>query len=330
MSEQRLTTVPKGQVPTRQYQEPGPIDPQKARKELRKLTTKDIYTAGGKKAPTAELVRQWARDEKICVEIRECSKDRERASATVRVWYSNDPSYYKEATVIQLFSHQLVSMTFDAIANGIKVYTGKSKTNQRTGNNYPEQITYRPTPEEVEIGDDNWPRINNGVVRLQLLKNYVDKIKFADRDCVGKAERSAILKLLDIEDPEDGKLDVGKDHSEHGEQKESGEDDLIDEENAETLEELAPIIMDKLVKYAGDKKGAGEIFADISDCDGKFKKVARLADMTIEQAHEINAVITQMLMDREKVNVGESTTDQLRGETSATTGTTLFDAGATR
>lgn len=331
MAEQRLTTVPKGQVPARQYQEPEPIDPQKAKHDLLRFTTRDIYTVGGKKAPTVRIIRQWARDAGISTEVIEYGKNKDSAWAKVRGWKGTkeNPERTAESVVVHVFSHLLVSMTFDAIANGIKVYTGKMKTS-RQGNDYPEQILYQPTPEEVEIGEDGWPRIKNNKVQFQLLKNHLDKIKFAERDAVGKAEGGVILKLLDIEDPEDGKLDAGKDQSEAGEQKDRGEDSLVDEENAETLEELAPIIMDKLVKYAGDKSGAGEIFADISDCDGKFKKVTRLADMTIEQAHEVNAVITQMLMDREKVNVGESTTDQLRGETQATTGTTLFDAGTTR
>lgn len=158
---------------------------------------KAFYSVGSVRAPTARIVREWAKEEGISFKILDFGKDTQQAWAQVRAWKGDEanPTASADGGVVHVFSHFLVEATFDAIANGVKIPGAPYKDNW--GKTRFGMKDYFLTEKDWIIDEEtHWPKITNVTVQFQLLRNYLAKLKVAERDAITKAERNAEIKLL--------------------------------------------------------------------------------------------------------------------------------------
>ena len=165
------------------------------------FTERDFYSVQGKRRPSARLTIEIAKyDKRISTEILEIGKDKEKAWCKVRAWIAEDESrIYRDAAVIHYYEHLLLDAVFDAITNGINVPTGE--TEYRFGKERAVTEKIQPT---YEISADGWPVITDITVQLQLMKNHLQKITFAERDAHTKAEIRALTRVLGMKEDGEG------------------------------------------------------------------------------------------------------------------------------
>lgn len=272
MEDKQLVTRPKGgrDVAYRGYDQGPPqvVNPERELDQHYTFTDRDFYTvSGGKRVPSARIVAEWARQQELSSEIIEYGKDKERAWAKVRAWAGprDNPTRSCEKVVVHIFSQLLSAAVFEAIANGMMAPTGQTYESgkPRLAHVYP----------DWEIGPDNAPVLLDRTHQFQLLKNLLEKTRFAERDAVGKAERAAFLELLGKDD------DVGDD----------APTPAVRTPEPKTLEDFRKAISSILKKQAGGDitKAAAALFL-ISDVAGEHKAVRSTLDITkIDHAEEI-------------------------------------------
>ena len=147
-------------------------------KKTQQITDKDFYFAGGKKAPSARIWSAVGYEEGVNTKVVECYKDEEKAQATVRGWKGSEdnPDVVVERTVIHVFKILLFEAIMDAIDNGIKI----------------KGQTIKPS---FDFDQEGKPYLTDNEAQLQLMRNHLQKMKFAERDAITKA-RSSVIKEL--------------------------------------------------------------------------------------------------------------------------------------
>lgn len=187
VEERRLTTVN-----SRPQQQGQALDLHSLRRDLTTPTSGDMYSVNKKERPGARVARALALEYRIATEIMEYGKDSEKAWCKVRGWLLDDPLMTHQSIVVDRYEDLLRQAVFDCIDNGMYVPTGQRNENGRL-------ITKFKVP-EFEIGPDGFPMFKDKYTQFQLMRNHLNKIKFAERSTMGKAERNVILKLLGKED----------------------------------------------------------------------------------------------------------------------------------
>lgn len=184
----------KRDVATGKPQEEKPIDVRGELTKYQQLTTREWYSVGGgRRAPSARLVQYWANLNDLQSEIVEIGKDEKRAWCRVRGWRGEKASAhdFREAYVCHVFSQMLAESVLDALANGLFMPSGDYYPSgaPRMEKRYLDEDDYT-------IGEEGWPVVTNRAIQLQVMRNHLAKIKFAERDALSKAERVVYLKLL--------------------------------------------------------------------------------------------------------------------------------------
>jgi len=294
--DKRLTTVPKGNVPQQynsyqQNQPKAPIDPQQARDSYLQMTDDDYFAAsGGKRAPSARLVRYWAKRDRLNSKILDFGKDSEKAWAKVKVWSGpeQNPTLVREDGVCILYKSLLVAAIYEAIQNGKWIVTGFA-------NGKPDRKKVFPN---WELGPDGYPIImdekHGKAVMFAIGKEYAEKVKFAERAAISSAEKRAFLKLMNKDDEHE------HDAEEHiaGEKPPSeGNSDLM-----ELIGEIRKGIME-LVK--GDKDKGAQALKDITSLinanDAQYPIITASVNIkSIDHAMRILDAIEEMKKIEEK------------------------------
>lgn len=293
MADRSLTTVPKPQVPAQQVQAEQFI--KRTRDALVSVTPKDMYSVGGgKTAPNAHMVDAMAALEEIPikVEILKVWKTKEDCGIIMRGWKGDkdNPIIEMSDSVVHNFPALFIESVFDALANGIKIPTGRIL--ERYGRKYPETEDYSLTNLDWELGADGWPVVTNMTVQLQLLRNHLKKMSFAERDCVTKCRRRILLKLM-------GKYDTTKEEGQN-EEVEAVREEKTDEIEPKTLNDYKSKIYDTILMLAqNDKVEAGHILMEISKVEG-FMPVQQVASIdNLDHAAEILARVRQKIIEQE-------------------------------
>lgn len=282
---------------TRQPNPSEAVDVAKEKENFLTISQKEaFYSVSNKQAPTARIVREWAKAEGINYKVLEYGKDENKAWAKVAAWKGdfNNPEAYAEEPIVHVFSHLLVEATFDAIANGLKVPTGRVLKNN-WGKSYLETKDYFLTKDDWEIGaETHWPKITNPLVQFQLLRNHLGKIKTIERDAVTKAERRAEYKIL----TKIGRIKEDEQPEVEGEKEEPT--DIPGE--PETLEDTLSLIRTGLLKLADDsREEAQKKLTEIAAKINPHVPISRLNEITtMEQAEEILSRVRQALIEKEK------------------------------
>lgn len=262
-----------------------------------RLTSKEMYpVGGGRKAPSARLAQYWANMRDLHSEPvhGEVGKDKWKAWAMVRGWQgkreeAEATSSFRYAYVCHVFSELLAESVLDAIANGLQM---------PSGDYYPSgapRIEKRYLDDgDYEIGDGGWPIITNKAIQLQVMRNHLAKIKFAERDALTKAERAVYLKLLNSpwqEKPGDGEEESRS---------------TPDSDKKTDLGSLKQHIWSALMSLSGGKE-FGPILKSVSIISdpqsGKiiFPEVNSIESITsLEHAEEIMARIEAKLAQKEE------------------------------
>ncbi len=266
--DRRLTTAPKAGLPQYpQRQDEASIDPSRALAEHYTFTAGDFYSAGSKRIPSARIVQAWAREQGLSSQIIDCGKDKERAWAHVRCWSGpkDNPILVREKYVIHLFSQLLTVSTFEAIANGLMVASQQAAY----GGGRPRMERAYPEWEIV----DNLPVLTNPQHQFQLLRNLLEKTRFAERDAISKAERAAFLELLGRDDDADDDAPAPAERT----------------PEPKTLDEFRRAISSILRKQtSGDLPKATAALLVISEVAGEHKAVKSTLDITqLDHAEEI-------------------------------------------
>lgn len=271
--DRRLTTASKGERSVGHYggrdsQPPQVVNPDRELVEHFTYTTSDFYIANGKRMPSARIVQAWAKEAGLSSEVVECGKDEKRAWAHVRAWVGpkNNPTLVREKYVIHLFSQLFTTSVFEAISNGLMVPGGQTYESGR-----PKMTRVYP---EWEIGPDNTPVLTDRQCQFQILKNLLEKTRFAERDAISKAERAAFLELLGKDDEDnDEETTVPKERS----------------PEPKTLEDYRRVISSTLKKQAGnDLAKASAALLAISEVIGEYVAVKSTLDIAqIDHAKEI-------------------------------------------
>lgn len=179
---------------TRDFQS---VDPNAVMEDMRIVTKKDMYSVdrSGKLSPGVKIARIYAQENGINTKIISCQKDKTSASCHIRVWKGPEekPTLITERVVIHSFEHLLQQAVFDAIANGLWVPTGKRDNKG--------QLEKKFTNPDWDIHPETGlPFLKDKWAQFQIMQNYLNKIKHAERDAFGKAERNAILELALLEE----------------------------------------------------------------------------------------------------------------------------------
>ena len=278
----QLSLKPKPQYPTRFEAPPEePINPKAELNRYQQLTTRDTYEVAGRggskrREPAARLVRRWAQMKGIKSRIIDIGKDKERAWARVAAWTGDEknPTQYGERAVFHVFDMMMIEAIFDAMKDGMYMPTGESYESGA-----PKMGRQFLAEEDVEMTESGWPRIVNPIFQLQLMKNHLQKIKFAERDALGKAERAAFLLVLNYE--------TG---GEEGATESKGDQPM-------TLNQYRQEIRKGLMHLCDtDEAKCMEKLAELSLVEGKYPKVQKLGDIaSIEHAEEILARVDALL-----------------------------------
>lgn len=299
MAETNLKTVPRGAPPSRRdTPPPEPIDPGKALEEHFSFTDKDLYSVGqGKKQPSARLVREWARRAGLSAEILEWGKDAEKAWAKVRAWKGpkDAPEAEESAVVCHLYKDLFLASVFEALSNGLFVQSGQFYESGKP-------ILRRHMP-KWEMGEDGWPVLTESFAQGQLLKNFFERKRFAERDALTKAERIAFLKLL------------GKDPEEHEDDEDVGDKEKGQKAAAEpppkpqTLPELGKAIFTALMTLCDQDRGkAEEELRRVSEVKGEFPfpAVSRLSEIKhLDHAREILSRVEAFNLQKQRQEKAE-------------------------
>lgn len=259
-----LVTRPRAEYPANPA---SSVNLEKEKAQFLQTTNKDFYfVTGGKRVPSAKVIREWVKNQGIHIEIIDYGKDKEHAWAHVRGYRKEDPLVTREAVVIFVFADELVRMTFDAIDNGLQV--GKNKV--------------MPA---FDIGEEGWPILRNQEHQFQLLRNYLRKRQFSEREAVTKAESIVFLKLMGIDNPDHDEPEQEEDHTEQQE-----------------LQQLQSAIRAKLIQlHDGEKQKAIESFHEIMKRFPGGEKIVNTTDIiSIEMAEAAVKHIDKLLTEKNK------------------------------
>jgi len=165
--------------------------------ESQEVSLDNFYVMNGKRVPSARVIKTIAKMvPDLSVKIVECGKDDKKAWCRVKAWRGDEqhPIIMREAEVIHVFEHILRESIFDAIENGITVPTGKMV--QRYNKSVKEVEKVIPA---YDVGEGGWPVLTNINVQMQLMRNHLKKITFAERDAHTKATIRAMKDIIDFE-----------------------------------------------------------------------------------------------------------------------------------
>lgn len=273
-----------------------PVDLQEELKRYKQITSRDFYSpARGVREPSARVVREWAKQHNLSCEVVEWGKDKDKAWCKVRGWKGSkeNPEAVREAVVAHVFEHMLIEAVIDAIHNGIKIPTGGL---DKYGRPEMEKVYLRPEKDWTVDQEKGWPVITNHKVQLQIFKNHLEKIKFAERDARTKAERIVFLELLglpsELQRVESEEAGEDTEYDEESQQRPGEQAELPDE-----LTELRRQIWQALLKLSGgsSQKAYAEL-RSISQVTGEHEGVTNLADISsVDHARTILSRIKDLL-----------------------------------
>ena len=166
-------------------------------KELSEITSANFYEVpargGGKRMePDAKALQYYANKAGgIATKVLESSVNMTQATAKVQAWLKIDPAMVKEDVVTIVFEMEFQSYVWDYVSKGCK----------RHQNGCP----IKKTSEGKAIIQDGIPVLDDIIDIMELKKLMNRKMRFAERECITKAEKRLHTKLLSMEfrDPEE-------------------------------------------------------------------------------------------------------------------------------
>lgn len=295
--ERRLATYQKPQQSQARV-----VDLHDLRREMTTPTTDDMYSVNKKSRPGARIARALALESNISHKIIAYGKDDKQAFCHVRGWIGpeENPIMQVEQIVIERYDDLLRQAVFDAIDNGMYIPTGRR-------DNYGRLETRKGTP-DWDMGPDGFPILKDKMAQFQLMKNHLNKIKFAERSVKGKAERNCIFTLLGKDD--EGRNDEPEEIEEPSVTKSTPEHD--------DLEGFRNRIRALLLKaYEGNKDTARETFGAV--CKTLGMDATAPADLTkVEDAKRVlEYIMAEMQKSRSAVEVEAEVDDEINGPITA-------------
>lgn len=295
VEEKKLTTAPRSNT----YQSNRPtINPEQVREDLLQMREDDYFTAqGGKRAASARIVRFLALQEKVNSEILDFGKTKEKAWARVKAWIGpkEKPDIVREDAVCILFDTLRHDLIFSAVDKGKTVY----KNGQRSTL----MPKWKRGADGIPILDEEDPTSQQ--VLLMIDREYIEKVKYAERSAVTSAERRAFLKVLGHEDEDDDKIISAVKAKEEPVQQ--GED----------ITSFVSDIRNKILQLVGgDKQKAGMMFKEIAEMihsEGIYPKVTTSSEIkTVGHVKRILEMVEEIKNTPVEVDVVEE--EEKKGE----------------
>jgi len=165
-------------------------------KELSEITSANFYEVpargGGKRMePDSKALQYYANKAGgIATKVLESSVNMTQATAKVQAWLRKDPSMVKEDVVTIVFDMEFQSYVWDRVAKGCKRHQNGCPLVKKDGK---------------AVIQDGIPVLEDIVDIMELKQLMNRKMRFAERECITKAEGRLHKKLLSMEfrDPEE-------------------------------------------------------------------------------------------------------------------------------
>jgi len=144
--------------------------------------------------PSARIVNFWALQKKVSCEVLNSGKDNEKAWATVRGWRG-------KRTVCKQCSAKAEEILVERTAYVCHIYKDiiRSAILDACKNGWWDKGAQKQIFPEYDITEGGEPILKKKEDKLHVLLSIQEKVKFAERDAVTKAEKIVQRKLLGLE-----------------------------------------------------------------------------------------------------------------------------------